>query len=153
MSLSKQLTGRLQKELTLVQKSPPCGIKVQLLSDNLYLWNAEIPGPKQSLYKGGKFKVQISFPDNYPMAPPLVHFLTPIYHLNVSQNGGQVCLGLLNNDTWVASGNMEQVPNALFSILIKPEEDNAFDHEILNNYHHFRWTYDDRARESARKAK
>jgi len=35
-----------------------------------------------------------------------------------------------------------QVLNALFSLLIRPEEDSAFDHDVLNNYHHYKMEYD-----------
>ncbi|XP_019642875.1 PREDICTED: ubiquitin-conjugating enzyme E2 K-like [Branchiostoma belcheri] len=91
--------------------------------------------------------------ENYPLGPPIVRFITPIYHLNVSQTSGQVCLRFLAEDEWVAGGTIEQVLNALFSLLIRPEEDNAFDHDVLNNYHHYKQSYNSKARNSADKAK
>ncbi|CAH1228655.1 UBE2D4 [Branchiostoma lanceolatum] len=151
--MEKQFAARVQKELAALRKSRPLGIQVSLPSDSLHEWEAVIPGPEDSLYKGGKFKIRILLPENYPLGPPVVHFLTPIYHLNVSQTCGQVCLRFLSEDQWVAGGTIEQVLSALFSLLIRPEEDNAFDHAVLNNYHHFRGTYDKMACESAEKAK
>ncbi|XP_078593170.1 ubiquitin-conjugating enzyme E2 D4-like isoform X2 [Branchiostoma floridae x Branchiostoma japonicum] len=150
--MEKQFASRVQKELAALRKSPPLGIQVSLPSDDLHVWEAVIPGPDDSLYKGGKFKIQILLPENYPLAPPIVRFVTPIYHLNVSQSSGQVCLRFLAEDEWVAGGTIEQVLNALFSLLIRPEEDNAFDHDVLNNYHHYRGQYDRKARACAAKA-
>eukprot|EP00058_Branchiostoma_floridae_P027087 XP_002612578.1 hypothetical protein BRAFLDRAFT_78802 [Branchiostoma floridae] len=129
---------QVQKELAALRKSCPLGIQVSLPSDNLHEWEAVIPGPEDSLYKG-----RISY----------VHFLTPIYHLNVSQVCGQVCLRFLSEDEWVAGGTIEQVLSALFSLLIRPEENNAFDHDVLNTYHHFRRQYNKMACNSAKKAK
>ncbi|XP_066282960.1 ubiquitin-conjugating enzyme E2-22 kDa-like isoform X1 [Branchiostoma lanceolatum] len=151
--MEKQFASRVQKELAALRKSRPLGIQVSLPSDSLHEWEAVIPGPDDSLYKGGKFKIRILLPENYPLAPPVVHFLTPIYHLNVSQTCGQVCLRFLSEDEWVAGGTIEQVVSALFSLLIRPEEDNAFDHAVLNDYHHFRRQYDKFACDSARNAK
>ncbi|XP_035687022.1 ubiquitin-conjugating enzyme E2 D4-like isoform X2 [Branchiostoma floridae] len=151
--MEKQFATRVQKELAALRKSCPLGIQVSLPSDNLHEWEAVIPGPEDSLYKGGKFKIRLLLPENYPLAPPVVHFLTPIYHLNVSQVCGQVCLRFLSEDEWVAGGTIEQVLSALFSLLIRPEENNAFDHDVLNTYHHFRRQYNKMACNSAKKAK
>ncbi|CAH1244598.1 UBE2D1 [Branchiostoma lanceolatum] len=150
--MEKQFASRVQKILAGLRKAPPLGIQVSLPSDDLHAWEAVIPGPEDSLYKGGKFKIQILLPENYPLTPPIVRFVTPIYHLNVSQSSGQVCLRFLAEDEWVAGGTIEQVLNALFSLLIRPEEDNAFDHDVMNEYHHLKFLYDEKACESATKA-
>jgi ubiquitin-conjugating enzyme E2 N len=34
-------------------------------------------------YKGGQFKLELFLPEEYPMAPPKVRFLTKIYHPNI----------------------------------------------------------------------
>lgn len=33
--------------------------------------------------KDGKFKLELFLPEEYPMAPPKVRFLTKIYHPNI----------------------------------------------------------------------
>ncbi|XP_077985360.1 uncharacterized protein LOC144440003 [Glandiceps talaboti] len=149
MSLQKQMGNRLRKELAALQKSPLHGIRVYLPSDDFYIWEAEINGPEQSYYAGGKFKIRISLPEEYPMEPPVVQFLTSIYHVNVSQATGQVCLSFLSRDAWVATGTIEQLLHAIYSLLIKPEIENSFDHDVLNKYQHFRRDYETLAKRSA----
>ena len=45
--------------------------------------------------------------------------------------------------------SLEHVLQALVAILIRPEETNAMDHVLLNNFHNYRWRYDDNAKKSA----
>ena len=75
------------------------------------------------------------------------------YHLNVSQNSGQVCLGLLGDDKWEpAYMSLEHILQALVAILIRPEVTSAMDHDLLNNYHNFSGLYESKAKASALKA-
>ena len=42
-----------------------------------------INGPKETVYEGGKWKINIEFPGNYPFKSPSVGFLDKIYHPNI----------------------------------------------------------------------
>ena len=41
-------------------------------------------GAKDTKYKGGLFDLKVLFQGNYPVKPPEVRFITPIYHVNVN---------------------------------------------------------------------
>jgi ubiquitin-conjugating enzyme E2 N len=74
----------------------------------------EIHGPSQSPYEGsqtcflrhlrcktdqdlgGKFKLELFLPDDYPMTPPKIRFLTKIFHPNVDKLG-RICLDVLKS--------------------------------------------------------
>jgi len=39
------------------------------------------------MFADGKFKLELFLPEEYPMAPPKVRFLTKIYHPNIGAWG------------------------------------------------------------------
>lgn len=153
MSLRRDYISRVQKELRQLQSLKPHGIEVSIPSDSLQIWEAIVPGPDDSPYKGGRFKVQVYLPETYPLGPPTVRFLTPIYHLNVSPTAGNVCLGFLNEENWLPTRCVRDVLSAVFSLLIKPEPENYAGQDLLEAYNHTRAVYNEKARKSAANAR
>ena len=47
---------------------------------------AYIKGPEDTIYEGGYFKLFIHLDDDYPFKPPIVKFLTKVYHPNISSS-------------------------------------------------------------------
>lgn len=45
---------------------------------------------------GGTFKLELFLPDDYPMTPPKIRFLTKIFHPNVDKLG-RICLDVLKS--------------------------------------------------------
>ncbi|RMZ19869.1 hypothetical protein D0859_16133 [Hortaea werneckii] len=48
-----------------------------------------------TLISGGCFRARIAFPNTYPLYPPKMTFLTPMFHPNVYQSG-EVCISILH---------------------------------------------------------
>eukprot|EP00968_Pinguiococcus_pyrenoidosus_P021913 scaffold2952_cov312-Pinguiococcus_pyrenoidosus.AAC.28 len=89
-------TKRLQKELRDIEAAPLDFCSFSLAEDeNLFSWNVVMIGPEESPYEGGSFVVQIEFPADYPFKPPVVKFLTKVYHPSVKQDSGEICADVI----------------------------------------------------------
>ena len=128
MKVSEQ---RLLKELKMINNNLPKDYYAEPVSkDNLYIWKAIIPGPKNSPFEGGKFKISLNFPNDYPWKPPKVKFITKIYHPNISENGG-ICLDILQSN-WSPSLNIATLLLSICSLLTDPNLDHGLRPEIVN---------------------
>ncbi|XP_010678729.1 ubiquitin-conjugating enzyme E2-23 kDa [Beta vulgaris subsp. vulgaris] len=69
---------------------------VETINDGLNEFNILFNGPKDSLYEGGVWKVHVELPDAYPYKSPSIGFINKIYHPNVDELSGSVCLDVIN---------------------------------------------------------
>ncbi|KAK7856924.1 ubiquitin-conjugating enzyme e2 5 [Quercus suber] len=69
---------------------------VETINDGLNEFNVEFHGPKESLYEGGVWKIRVELPDAYPYKSPSIGFVNKIYHPNVDELSGSVCLDVIN---------------------------------------------------------
>ena len=96
----------------------PDGISVQALED-IYQWEAVIPGPPGTAYEGAEFHVAIDFLPttehcHYPFCAPIVRFTTPIYHCNVAPSG-EMCFSDDLGDDWHPGTTISKAPMPRFS--------------------------------------
>ena len=110
---------RLQAELKELQKNPlencSAGLEIE---DDMYIWQASILGPSNSPYEGGTFHLKIEFTNDYPYSPPVVKFMTPIYHCNIDSKGN-ICLNILK-DQWSPALTISKVLLSISSLLDDP---------------------------------
>ncbi|KAL0464821.1 UNVERIFIED_CONTAM: Ubiquitin-conjugating enzyme E2 5 [Sesamum latifolium] len=73
--------------------------KVEMINDGMQDFYVHFHGPSDSPYHGGVWKVRVELPDAYPYKSPSIGFTTKIYHPNVDEMSGSVCLDVINQ-TW-----------------------------------------------------
>ena len=96
-------------------------------------WQITLLPPKGTDYEGGYFKIEVKFQDSYPDTPPQMKFLTKIYHCNISEGNGHICLNSLK-DAWKPSITMEDILKHIMILLYKQNPDDALNSEAAKIY-------------------
>ncbi|CAA2935019.1 ubiquitin-conjugating enzyme E2-23 kDa [Olea europaea var. sylvestris] len=73
--------------------------KVEMINDGMQSFYVHFRGPSDSPYHGGVWKVRVELPDAYPYKAPSIGFLNKMYHPNVDETSGSICLDVINQ-TW-----------------------------------------------------
>ncbi|KAG2676233.1 hypothetical protein I3843_12G043400 [Carya illinoinensis] len=116
--------ARLFKEYKEVQREKMADPDIQLVCDdsNIFKWTALIKGPSETPYEGGIFQLAFAVPEQYPLQPPQVRFLTKIFHPNVHFKTGEICLDILKN-AWSPAWTLQSVCRAIIALMAHPEPD------------------------------
>ncbi|XP_074599278.1 ubiquitin-conjugating enzyme E2 G1-like [Brevipalpus obovatus] len=125
----------LRKQLNDLKKNPVEGFSAGLVDDDdIYTWVVLIIGPPDTLYEGGFFRCQLSFPKDYPLRPPKMRFLTDIWHPNIDKNGA-VCISILHepgddkygyekaSERWLPVHTVETILISVISMLADPNDE------------------------------
>ena len=68
------------------------------MPDDLTQLNLFLAGPEETPYSNGLWKVSLKLPEDYPKSPPKAYFRTRIWHPNVEENTGSICVDTLKRD-------------------------------------------------------
>lgn len=140
--------ARVKAELARMNKSPPHGIGMWPVGDNLETLEALIEGPDDSPFAGGEFRLSIKIPALYPNAPPIIKFRTKIYHPNVD-SAGNICLDSLKPEpagSWRPSKNLEGVLTQIRLLMTEPNVDDPLDAQIAKELRETPEKYRERAK-------
>lgn len=106
---------------------------VQLQNASLFHLQAQLHGPPDTPYAGGRFRLDIRVPDRYPFVPPAVRFVTRIWHPNISSATGAICLDILK-DKWAAAMTIRSVLLSIQALLQDAEPNNPQDAIVAGQY-------------------
>ena len=116
-----------------LQEDPPAGVSGAPTENNIMLWNAVIFGPHETpfevgddktasalwwhsvILQDGTFKLTLEFSEEYPNKPPVVKFLSKMFHPNIYADGG-ICLDILQN-RWSPTYDVSAILTSIQSLV------------------------------------
>jgi Ubiquitin-protein ligase len=126
------LNRRIQKETERLVIDPVPGISASPDSANPRYFHIQVAGPQITPYENGIFELELFLPDEYPMCPPKVRFLTKIYHPNVDRLG-RICLDILK-DKWSPALQIRSVLLSIQALMSAPNPDDPLDPAIARHW-------------------
>ena len=144
-NMSTAARKRLLRDFKRLQKDPPSGIQAAPLDNNVMTWQAVIIGPDDTPWEGGTFRLVLEFSEDYPNKPPVVRFVSRLFHPNV-YNDGKICLDILQNQ-WSPIYDISAVLTSIQSLLSDPNPASPANAEASQLFERDRREYNQRVRQ------
>ena len=136
---------RLSKELKKLSSDDKIdGIIIEDPKD-LFFWKAKIKGPISTPFENGIFDITLTFNNEYPVKPPSVKFLTPMFHPNIYRDG-KICVDILQGE-WSPVQNIRTILLSIISLLSDPNPNSPANREAAILYMNDRKAYENKVRE------
>jgi ubiquitin-conjugating enzyme E2 H len=124
--------------------------EVNVLGDGLNILQVKFHGPTGTPYTGGVWRVRVELPEQYPFKSPSIGFLNRIFHPNIDEASGSVCLDVINQ-TWSPMYELTNVfESFLPQLLTYPNPSDPLNGEAANLYMNNREEFDRRVKEYVR---
>ncbi|XP_065912514.1 ubiquitin-conjugating enzyme E2 N-like [Dysidea avara] len=126
------LPKRISKETHRLMSEPVPGISAVPDEKNARYFHVVVDGPADSPYEGGTFTLELFLPEEYPMAPPKVRFMTKIYHPNIDKLG-RICLDILQKK-WSPALQIRTVLLSIQALLSAPNPDDPLANDVAEQW-------------------
>ena len=121
----QHISRRIQKETERLITEQIQSVSIHSDINNPRYFHIHRSGPENSPYECGIFELELFLPDNYPIYPPKVRFLTKIYHPNIDRLG-RVSLQILH-EKWSPSLTIRSVLFCIQDLMSDPNSDYPLD--------------------------
>jgi ubiquitin-conjugating enzyme E2 A len=143
--MSKFAQLRLSKELKKLNTDDKIeGIIIENPVD-LFFWKAQIKGPIATPFENGIFDITLTFNTDYPVKPPSVKFLTPMFHPNIYRDG-KICVDILQGE-WSPVQNIRTILLSILSLLSDPNPNSPANRDAALLYMNDRKAYEEKVKE------
>lgn len=93
--------------------------------------------PKTGIYKGHSYILEMkttyghgSDVTTYPINPPYAHFVTDVFHTNISASGGSICVDILKQKAkWSPSYSFDAIVQNILMLFGEPNNDSPYNGE------------------------
>eukprot|EP00347_Sterkiella_histriomuscorum_P024296 403331623 len=107
----------------------------------------KLKGPAESIYEGGQWYVRVMLPDQYPHKSPSIGFINKIYHPNIDEQSGSVCLDVINQ-TWSPMYDLVNIFDIFIpQLLLYPNPKDPLNPEAAKILNHDENQYNKKVRE------
>lgn len=114
-----RMAKRIMKEIEKIRNGDFKEVEINIPDEsNIRNLNAILNGPEDTAYEGIKYHISIKLGVGYPMKPPIVKFVSKIYHPNVGHTGS-ICLDILQNN-WSPAMSIANIITSLQLLLQEP---------------------------------
>ncbi|XP_031174453.2 uncharacterized protein LOC116063676 isoform X1 [Sander lucioperca] len=135
---------RILEELRSLHCDPHPYFTILPSESDFTFWKILMDGPPDTAYEKGAFELFCQFGPDYPVKPPLVRFVTRIYHCNIN-SVGRICHNIFDRN-YNAQITMRDILNAVYGLLIVPEPDDPLDSILAEEFMTSRETYEKEAK-------
>lgn len=135
---------RILEELRSLHCDPHPYFSIFPSESDFTFWKILMEGPPDTPYEKGTFELFCQFGADYPVKPPLVRFVTPVYHCNIN-NVGRICHNIFDRN-YNAQITMRDILNAVYGLLIIPEPEDPLDSILAEEFLSNRQTYEQEAK-------
>uniref|UniRef100_A0A3B1IWQ4 UBC core domain-containing protein n=1 Tax=Astyanax mexicanus TaxID=7994 RepID=A0A3B1IWQ4_ASTMX len=139
---------RILEELKSLHCDPHPYCRILPSESDFSFWKILLKGPPETPYENGVFELYCEFGAEYPVKPPVMKFLTPIYHCNVN-NVGRICHNIFDRN-YSAQITMREILDAVYGLLIAPEPEDPLDSVLAEEYQSNKEKYEEEARKNTK---
>ncbi|RKP00473.1 hypothetical protein CXG81DRAFT_26828 [Caulochytrium protostelioides] len=153
---------RLMKEYKELTLNAPEGITAGPADEkDFFNWEILLEGPEGTPFEDGVYTAVMTFPHDYPLAPPTLRFTCPFWHPNVYSDG-TVCISILHppgddpnryehrSERWSPVQSIEKILLSVMSMLAEPNDESGANVEASKQYREDRAGFEARVRANAR---
>ncbi|XP_036419433.1 uncharacterized protein LOC118803045 [Colossoma macropomum] len=137
---------RILEELKSLHCDPHPYCNVLPSESDINFWKILLQGPPETPYENGVFELYCEFGPDYPVKPPLLKFITAIYHCNVN-SVGRICHNIFDRN-YSAQITMREILDAVFGLLIAPEPEDPLDSILAEEFMTSKTKYEEEARKN-----
>ncbi|XP_071375493.1 uncharacterized protein [Centroberyx affinis] len=135
---------RILAELKSLHCDPHPFFNVFPSESDFTFWKILMQGPPDTPYEKGVFELYCQFGPDYPVKPPLVRFVTHVYHCNVN-SVGRICHNIFDRN-YNAHITMREILDAIYGLLIIPEPEDPLDSILAEEFMTSREKYEQDAK-------
>jgi ubiquitin-conjugating enzyme E2 H len=126
------------------------GYEVELINDSCQEFFVKFAGPQDTLYEGATYKIRVGLPEQYPYHPPSIAFVNRVYHPNIDERSGSVCLDVINQ-TWTPLYSLVNVFQMFLpQLLTYPNMSDPLNSQAASTWMKDRSQYEEKVKEYVR---